>query len=438
MTPARVAAFKALIHFRRDGAWTDLLLKKELSDMSSEDAALATAITYGVLQNMNLIDFYISQYSSIKLKKIMPQVLDAMRCGAYQVLFMDKIPMFAAVNETVSIIKKSTNPKAASFANAVLRKLCDNKDSLPALNCATKEEYFSIKYSHPLWLVEKFVNQFGVKTCESILKANNSAAPLYIRVNTIKISTDDLVSVLTEKNVQVCRVDGLEDALQCTSDFPLHLTDEFKKGLFYIQDIASQLAVHLLNPKPEDCVIDMCSAPGGKSLVAAQYMCNKGYIRSFDLYPHKVEIIKNNADKYGAYIIESAVADSAKTDETLLEWADKIICDVPCSGIGIIRKKPDIRYKNPEDIKDLPAIQYSILKNASKYLKPGGRLVYSTCTILKDENEDIINRFLSEEKDFSLVKVSNEIFGDSDGMITLLPHINNSDGFFISVLERKI
>ena len=437
MTPSRIAAFKALGHFRRDGSWTDLYLKKQLNDMTSEDAALATTITYGVLQNMYLIDFYISKYSSVKLKKIMPQVLDAMRCGVYQILFLDKIPMFAAVNETVSIIKKNANPRAASFANAVLRKICANKDNLPPIEADNKIGTLSIKYSHPEWLVNKLSDQYGVDVCERVLQSNNDIAPVYIRVNTLKISTEELISILSNRNIDVKRVDGLANALICNSTTPLHLTDEFLNGLFYIQDIASQLAIEILGTNPGDRVIDMCSAPGGKSLIAAQFMENKGQIKAFDLHSHKISIINENSKKYGVDIIDAKASDSSKLDNSLLNWADRIICDVPCSGIGIIRKKPDIRYKNPQDIADLPSIQLSILKNASKYLKSGGRLVYSTCTILKEENEDVINKFLNEEKDFSLASFDNSVCGKTDGMVTLLPHINKCDGFFIAVLDRK-
>lgn len=437
MSPARSAALKALIQFRRDGAWTDLLLKKELAGMSREDAALASAITYGVMQNMMLLDFYISKYSSIRLKKIMPQVLDAMRCGAYQIIFMDRVPMFAAVNETISLIKKHANPRAASFANAVLRKICAEKDHLPTPDKNDNVKYMSVAYSHPEWLIEKLISQYGIEECEGLLKANNLTAPLYIRVNTLKTTVDKLSKILSKKGVVVSQVAGLENALLCQSDEPLHLMDEFKEGLFYIQDIASQLAVSLLGAKPGDTVIDMCAAPGGKSLIAAQNMENKGRVLSFDLHLHKAEIIADNAKKYGVDIIEAAAADSSVTAGELIGSADRIICDVPCSGLGIIRKKPDIRYKSEESIKFLPEIQYSILKNAAKYLKSGGRLVYSTCTILKDENENIINHFLSEEKDFKLVSFTNNICGSCDGFVTLLPHINNCDGFFIAVLDRK-
>ncbi len=437
MSSARNAALRALIQFRRDGSWTDLLLKKELAEMSREDAALASAITYGVLQNMQLLDFYISQYSSIRIKKIMPQVLDAMRCGVYQIVFMDRVPMFAAVNETVALIKKQTNPRAASFANAVLRKICAEKNNLPIPDRDDSIRYLSTIYSHPEWLVEKFISQYGIDESEKLLKANNASAPLYIRVNTLKTTTDNLIEVLTKHGVVVDRVFELSDALLCRSGEPLHLTDEFKDGLFYIQDIASQMAVSLLDAKPGETIIDMCAAPGGKSLVAAQNMANKGRILSFDLHPHKAQIIADNAIKYGATIIEASASDSSVTDGKLAGMADRIICDVPCSGLGIIRKKPDIRYKSEESIKSLPDVQYRILKNAAKYLKSGGRLVYSTCTILKDENEDIINRFLSEEKDFKLVPFYNSICGSCDGTITLLPHINNCDGFFIAVLDRK-
>lgn len=437
MTPARNAALKALIQFRREGAWTDLLLKKELSGMSRDDAALATAITYGVLQNMYLLDFYISQYSSVKLKKIMPQVLDAIRCGAYQIVFMDRVPMFAAVNETVALVKKNSNPRAAAFANAVLRKICAEKDCLPQPQKSDLVSYLSVRYSHPVWLVEKLLSQYGAEGCEKILSANNSEAPVYIRVNTLKISADELIDILSKKGIVVDKVKGLDNALLLKSGEPLHLLDEFKNGLFYIQDIASQLAVSLLGAAPSEKIIDMCAAPGGKSLIAAQYMFNKGQILSFDLYPHKTDIISSNAEKYGADIIHASTMDSSKEVDRLISSADRIICDVPCSGIGIIRKKPDIRYKSFESICALPEIQYSILKNAARYVKPGGRIVYSTCTILKEENEDIINRFIADEKDFSLVPFSNEICGNSKGFVTLLPHVNSCDGFFIAVLDRK-
>lgn len=437
MNPARNAALKALIQFRRDKSWTDLYLKNSLSELSAEDAALATAITYGVLQNMARIDHYIASYSSMKLNKIMPQVLDVLRCGVYQILFMDRIPTFAAVNESVALAKKHGNPRAGAFVNAVLRKIAANKNDLPVVPNDDPVKYLSTMYSHPEWLVRRLINQFGEEQAEKIVAANNTEAPVYIRVNTIKTSVSAIEALFEEYGITSMRIDGADNCLLCHSDIPMHLMQSFKEGMFYIQDMASQLAVMLLDPKPGEALIDMCSAPGGKSLLAAQLLDNKGEIRAFDIHEHKIDIIRQNALKYGIDIIKADVSDSSVFDPLLADKADRIICDVPCSGLGIIRKKPDIRYKSQDSIASLPDTQYKILENAAGYLKPGGRLVYSTCTIIKEENTDIINRFLKEHPDFELSPFETPVTGSTPGYVTLLPNEHNCDGFFISVLDRK-
>ncbi|MBQ2865504.1 MAG: 16S rRNA (cytosine(967)-C(5))-methyltransferase RsmB [Clostridia bacterium] len=437
MNPARNCALKALIQFRRENAWTDLYLKNSLSQLSSEDAALCTAITYGVLQNMSLIDHYISHYSSIKLNKIMPQVLDALRCGVYQIVFMDRIPIFASVNETVALVKKHANPRAGAFANAVLRKIAADKDNLPNVQKDDPIEYLSVRYSHPYWLTKRLSDQFGYSEAEQIMAANNTEAPAYIRVNTLKNEVDELIGLLKEEGADAQRVQGINGTLLCRYERPLHQTEAFRKGLFYIQDLASQLAVTLLAPTAGDSVIDMCSAPGGKSIVCAQLMQNKGSIKAFDVHEHKINIIDQNASKYGIDIISAAACDSTVLLPRLVSSADRVICDVPCSGLGIIRKKPDIRFKSEDSIKNLPEIQYKILKNAAAYVKPGGRLLYSTCTVINEENSDIIKRFLSENGDFVLSPFDNPVTGTTNGCITLLPHKHNCDGFFIALLDRK-
>ena len=437
MNPARNCALKALIQFRREKSWTDLYLKNSLSQLSSEDAALATAITYGVLQNMMLIDYYIAHYSSIKLNKIMPQVLDALRCGVYQILFMDRIPEFAAVNETVALVKKHANPRAGAFANAILRKIVADKDNMPEVKSKDPVERLSVQYSHPAWLVSKLIDQYGYDETEKIIASNNKEAPAYISVNTLKTDVPKLIEKLQDEGVTARTVDGVPTALLCSCQRPLHLTDAFKDGLFYIQDLASQLAVTLLDPKPEDKLIDMCSAPGGKSIAAAQHMNNKGSITAFDVHEHKIDIIRQNASKYGIGIINAGVADSSVHNPQLDQSADRVICDVPCSGLGIIRKKPDIRFKAEESIASLPDIQYGILKNAAAYVKPGGRLLYSTCTVIREENQDIINKFLSANPDFKLAPFDHLVTGETCGYITLLPHKHNCDGFFIAVMDRN-
>ncbi len=433
MTSAREAALKALISFRRDGAWPDLYLKDSLKTFSKEDSAFISEIVYGVVQNLYLIDYYISSFSSIKLNKIMPQVLDALRCGVYQIVFMDKVPFYAAINETVTLVKKRSNPRAAGFCNAILHKIADSKNDLPKPD----NDDLSVIYSCPQWLINRLTVQLGRSGCENFLKSCNTRPKTYIRVNTILTTTDKLISDFNDLGIKVSKVAGLENTLFCIDSKALAYTDLFKKGLFYIQDASSQLSVTILDPVPGDNLIDMCAAPGGKSFIAAQMMNNQGSIKAFDLYEHKTDIIKDGAKRLSIKIIDPVCGDSALYQPGLFESADKIICDVPCSGIGIIRKKPDIRYKDEKDIKDIPLIQKRILDNAAAYLKPGGRMVYSTCTVLKEENQEIVESFLRDHDDFYLIPFENSFFGKSDGELTLYPHINDCDGFFISLLGRK-
>ena len=431
MISAREAALKTLISFRRDGAWPDLFLKSTLKFFSKEDSAFASELAYGVLEHLYLLDFYISAFSSIKIKKIMPQVLDAIRCGVYQILYMDRVPLYAAVNETVSLVKKYSNTRASSFCNAILHKIAENKNALP------QPEDPAVLYSCSQWFVDKLTASLGTKGCIDFLKSCEVRPKTYIRVNSLLTSSDVLISDLEKAEISVSKVNGLDDALVCPESEALAYTELFRKGFFYIQDASSQLSINVLAPQPGDFVIDMCAAPGGKSFLAAQLMQNRGIIKSYDLYHHKTEIIKKGADRLSISVIEAACADSSVFMPELSESADKIICDVPCSGMGIIRKKPDIRYKTEKDIKDLPIIQRKILENAALYLKPGGRMVYSTCTVLNEENEDVVRSFLDEHSDFYLIPFENGFFGRSDGMITLYPHLNDCDGFFISLLGRK-
>ncbi|MBR4304939.1 MAG: 16S rRNA (cytosine(967)-C(5))-methyltransferase RsmB, partial [Clostridia bacterium] len=340
--------------------------------------------------------------------------------------------------ETVALVKKHANPRAGAFANAILRKIVADKDNLPKINISDPDERLATKYSHPLWLVRKLTKQYGRDAAEQILAANNKEAPVYIRVNTIKTDTRTLIADLSREGISASPVDGVPDALLCVCERPLHLTDGFKNGLFYIQDLASQLAITLLDPKPEHKLIDMCSAPGGKSIAAAQLMQNKGLICAFDVHEHKINIIRQNAEKYGINIINAQVGDSTVPIPMLEQSADRIICDVPCSGLGIIRKKPDIRFKAEDSISSLPDIQYEILKNAASYVKPGGRLLYSTCTVIREENQDIISRFLDSHTDFKLAEFSSPITAKTPGYITLRPDIHNCDGFFIAIMDRKI
>ena len=429
----RELALQALIRFRRDGAWPDLYLKKEGEGLAANEMALASALTYGVLEQRALLDFYLQSFSKMPLKKIMPQVLDAMRIAAYQLVFLQRIPVSAAINESIKLVKKQANPRAASFANGVLRSLSRSLEALPEPNFPDLSETLSVRYSHPKWLVDRLIKQIGGEACEAFLKENNQQPPVVLRVNTLKTSADALLSLLPNVNLHPY----LPDALICESVRDYLRTDAFREGLFSVQDSASQLCVHALQPQPGETLLDLCAAPGGKSILAAQIMECKGKVLSFDLHPHRADLIRKSAEKMGVTNLETAAADSTVLNESLRNSADAIICDVPCSGIGIIRKKPDIRYKKQEDADGLPKIQLQILLNALDYLKPGGRVVYSTCTVLEEENQCVLREALAIRKDCELEEFVLPGIGQVNGAITLWPQTHGTDGFFLARIKKK-
>ena len=429
----RELALQALIRFRRDGAWPDLYLKKEGEGLAANEMALASALTYGVLEQRALLDFYLQSFSKMPLKKIMPQVLDAMRIAAYQLVFLQRIPVSAAINESIKLVKKQANPRAASFANGVLRSLSRSLEALPEPNFPDLSEILSVRYSHPKWLVDRLIKQIGGEACEAFLKENNQQPPVVLRVNTLKTSSDALLSLLPNANLHPY----LPDALICESVRDYLRTDAFREGLFSVQDSASQLCVHALQPQPGETLLDLCAAPGGKSILAAQMMGCKGKVLSFDLHPHRADLIRKSAEQMGVTNLETAAADSTVLNETLRNSADAIICDVPCSGIGIIRKKPDIRYKKQEDADGLPKIQLQILLNALDYLKPGGRVVYSTCTVLEEENQCVLREALAIRKDCELEEFVLPGIGQVNGAITLWPQTHGTDGFFLARIKKK-
>ena len=435
---ARDIAVSAITAFRKRNAWSDGYLRNQIraNELSKRDAALATEITNGVLQNMLLLNYYIGYFSSVKFNKISPGILDILQVAVYQILFLDKVPDSAAVNDAVSRAKRN-NPRAAGFVNAITRKISVSKDNLPEIK-GNVEEIFSVKYSHPLWIVQKFIDTYGESEAEKILASYNEKSEAVVRVNTLETTEESLSKrefssgLSFEKGI-------ISDSLRVNFSGNIEKENAFSEGLFYIQDTASQIAARTLNPKKGAKVLDVCSAPGGKSFLMAQLMENEGEIISCDIHKHKLEIIASGAKKLGIKIIDAILADATEFRPEFDNCFDFVLADVPCSGLGIIRKKPDIRYKSATEISDLPKIQLEILKNAAKYVKAGGALLYSTCTVIPQENSDVVKAFLSEnsmfyeEKEyFDIPKIENE-FG-----ITLLPHISGTDGFYMCKLRRKI
>lgn len=431
---AREAALEALKRCRQTGTWSavsvDMAITKYALDR--RDAALATVICLGTLQNCTLCDFYIDSYCSSK--HLEPLIRDILRTGVYQILFMDKIPDSAAVNEAVALTKKHGYKRASGLVNAVLRKISDNKNSLDEIPGRGSAAYLSIKYSHPEWLAEKIISQNGYDFAENFLKSNNIPAETCIQVNTNKTSQHELEARFENADIKYQKHEWLENCLTVQGN--VTALPGFSDGLFYVQDPAAFLAVEAAELKPGMNVLDACAAPGGKSFAAAIAMKNCGKITSCDIHEKKIRLISEGAERLGLSIIHSETADARDARE---EQYDAVIADVPCSGLGVIRKKPEIRNKTANEIAGLPKIQSDILSNLSNCVKPGGVLLYSTCTVIKEENEDVVNEFLSKNPSFSAEAFTIPHIGKvNSGMYTFWPNVDGTDGFFICKLRRSI
>lgn len=432
MDKARAAALEVLERCRRNNAWSSAALDSVITKYSLDcrSAALASNICLGVMQNCTLCDFYIDYFS--KSSKIEPKVRDILRSAAYQLLFMDRIPDNAAVNEAVNQTKNLGYSRASGFVNAVLRKISNNKDKLPEIPNEGTADYLSLKYSQPKWLAEKIINEKGYSFAEAFLAANNSAPKTAIQINALKISREEFERRLTESGTEFCRHEWLPNCLYVSGN--VTAIYGFDEGLFYVQDAAARSAVTAAGLSTGLKVLDACSAPGGKSFAAAIDMHNCGSIVSCDLHEKKLNLIRQGADRLGISIIRTEAADARVKRE---EEFDAIIADVPCSGLGVIRKKPDIRYKKSEELSELPKIQLAILKNLANNLKVGGVFIYSTCTVLKAENEDVVSEFLKENDSFSAEDFTLPNGKKSEnGMYTFWPNVDGTDGFFVCKLRR--
>ncbi|MBQ2854700.1 MAG: 16S rRNA (cytosine(967)-C(5))-methyltransferase RsmB [Oscillospiraceae bacterium] len=434
---ARETALNALIACRKEGAWSNGVLKDYIQRdrLDPRDAGLATRLCYGVLQNRGKLDFYLTQLLTGKLKDLHPVVRDILHLGLYQIYELDKIPDSAAVNEAVALAKKySRNPKAASLVNGVLRSAVRTKGTL-------KEPVsYADKYSHPDVLISLLKANLPKGRLEPMLEADNEAPDTVIQVNTLRITAAALLQRLEKEGVSVRPHGWMPDCLVLSGTGNLEKLPSFREGLFYVQDPASRLSILCAQlPKADIRVLDCCAAPGGKSFAAAIAMEGKGRILSCDVHAHKVELIRNGAARLGFDNITAFRQDATQPVSQWREAMDAVIVDAPCSGLGIIRKKPDIRYKDLKETEELPALQLQILSNQANYVKPGGILMYSTCTVLRRENEDVVKAFLALRDDFYLEPlVLPEAFPQNEtGMLTLIPGEYDTDGFFISRLRRK-
>lgn len=418
----RFLAYKILNKIERDKAYSNLTLNSVLNKYEATSSAFVCALVYGVLERKITLDYYLSKVLSQPIRKLNPQVLTILRMGVYQLKFMDKVPVSAAVNESVKLSRKVKCAFASGLINSVLRKISSQSIELPETD--NKIYDFSIKYSCPENLVTQFVEDYGITYTEQILRASVGAVPTFIRVNTLKITPDELCKELFKEDIiaEICKDNA--SSLEILSGKSIFKSQCYKKGYFHAQDLASQQCVDFFSPQKGDVVFDVCAAPGGKSFTMAEVMENKGEIYSFDLYEHKINLINDGANRLGIDIINGMIGDASVYNPNLKK-ADKILCDVPCAGLGVIRRKPEIKYKDFGFVDKLCELQYNILNNAALYLKEKGVIMYSTCSLSKKENQDICNRFLDEHKEFK-----------NGGMFTVQPS-ESSDGFFYAKLIKE-
>ena len=438
MGSARETAVLTLAACEKQGAWSDGHLKHAIraAGLDRRDGALCARLCYGVLQNRLLLDWRLGRVCSMKLDKLDVKVLCSLRAAAYQLLFLDKIPPGAAVNEAVELAKRhSRNPRAAGLVNGVLRALL--REETPEIRGKDALDTLSIRHSHPRWLAEEFVNLLGMEGAAALMEADNLQPPTAAQVNTLKTTPEKLAEELRAAGAEVQPHPWLPGCLLLTGTGDLEGLDPFRRGDFYVQDPASRLAVLAAGPKPGRRVLDCCAAPGGKSFACAILMENRGELISCDIHPHKIRLLEAGRDRLGLSVVTPAVQNAARCREDWLDGFDLVLTDVPCSGLGIIRKKPDIRYKDPEPLKGLPKVQRSILDNCARYVRPGGVLLYSTCTLLKRENDEVVDGFLADHPEFAQEPFDLPHLGPQPGRITFWPHIQATDGFFAAKLRRK-
>ena len=418
MANTRNIALNVLLKIENEGAYSNIALNNAIKEnrLSGVDSSFLSALVYGVLERRITLDYIIRSYSKIPLRKIEIKTKNILRLGILQLLFMDKVPDSAAVNESVNLAKKHKLQKSSGFINGILRNITRAEDKYTLPDEKDRARYLSVKYSVPENIVKLWVNSYGENNAEQLLASLNGRAKICCRVNTLRTDADTLIKKLSDEGVVAEKIPFIDNAL-------------------YLENTGS------VDAKPRNIMLDVCSAPGGKSFSAAQYMNNRGRIFSCDMFDHKLKLISAGAKRLGITCISTLLRD-ASTNDTALPVADRILCDVPCSGLGIMSRKPEIRYKDDLISNDLPDLQYRILCASADNLAVGGKLVYSTCTLNPDENNKNTKRFLEEHPDFYGIplKLPNGItraFDEEPYEITLMPHTCGTDGFYISLFGKK-
>ncbi|MBR3255085.1 MAG: 16S rRNA (cytosine(967)-C(5))-methyltransferase RsmB [Clostridia bacterium] len=449
---AREIALKVLYKIEKEEAYSNIALDDAINNnrknLNEKDIGLISQIVYGVTTWRLTLDAIIEKNSKIKLKKISPWILNILRMGIYQIIFLDKIPNHSAVDESVNLAKRYGNQGSKGFVNAVLRKITV-KDYEDLFNIENKIEKISKTQSMPVWIIEELFKNNKIEDVEEICKNLNLKPDITIRVNNLKTNKQELKDILTKKNIvceEISNVTNNNEAISKELDKQhqdfliiknaknIENLEEFRNGLFTVQDTSAGLTAIMLDPKENETILDACSAPGGKTTYIAELMNNNGKICAWDIYPHRIKLIEDNCKRLGISIVKTKIQDASQPQNDLtkqqptdnqesLQLFDKILLDVPCLGIGVIKRKPDIKWqRKPEDVQEIANLQYEILQNCAKFLKENGILVYSTCSILQEENENIIRKFLQENKKFKIEKE-----------VKIVPS-KEADGFYICKL----
>ena len=438
MDIAREVALKALYKIDKQDAYSNIaldeIIKENRRNLDNRDTGFISEIVYGVTTWKLTIDEIVKKYSKLRLKKISPWILNILRMGIYQIVFLDKVPKSAAVNESVNLAKRYGHKGSSNFVNAILRKV-EKKDYETFFEIENPIERISKTTSMPVWIIEELLKEKDIKKVEEICRASNIKPKVAIRMNKLKTNKQELENLLRERNITF-QEGEFEGFLILEKVKNIEQLDLFKQGYFTIQDEGAGLIAKVVNPKPNEVILDACSSPGGKTTYMAELMEDKGKIIAWDLHAHRIKLVEENAKRLGIHIIKAQCQDATIYKEEYKEKFDKILLDVPCLGIGVLKRKPDIKWKRrPEDIEEITQIQLKILETCSKYVKSNGQIVYSTCSILGNENDKIIDKFLQENEDFVYAKIG---IPKAENLNKIQLYQNEkTDGFFICKLQKK-
>lgn len=440
---ARELAMDILTRVEQEQAYSNLLLNQSLQKHSLDrpDAALTTELVYGTIQRLNTLDYWLGQFVDKGVPKLQPWVRNLLRLSLYQLVYLDRIPEHAVVNEAVNLAKRKGHAGISGMVNGVLRNLIRQRSSLTIPTDLPPAERIALTHSHPLWMVSAWIAKFGEAMTERICAANNTAPKVSVRVNTNRSSREQLLAAMTDGGVSVRPSELAPAGIIAEGGGNMAFTTWYKEGLLSIQDESSMLVAEALDPQPGMRVLDCCAAPGGKTAHMAERMGNRGQIVACDAHEHKRQLIEDQARRLELTCIETRTGDARELPDKFPAGSfDRVLLDAPCSGLGVIRRKPDLKWsKQPDEVAAIAILQAELLESAQQLVAPGGVLVYSTCTLMSEENEDAIERFLADHPDFQLDSMPvalRHLPGADSGKVTILPPDYGSDGFFIARLRR--